>query len=115
MLKQHFNSLLTALVIILLGALWAPNFIPVFETADLRTAQFSESIAYSALFWILWFALFKKVWLSLMLATLPALWWAGSLFLRIKYQVPINQTFLSMILNTPVGEVFDFSLSYGWV
>lgn len=114
MLKQHFNSLLTALVIILLGALWAPNFIPVFETADLRTAQFSESIAYSALFWILWFALFKKVWLSLMLATLPALWWAGSLFLRIKYQVPINQTFLSMILNTPVGEVFDFSLSYGW-
>jgi glucan phosphoethanolaminetransferase (alkaline phosphatase superfamily) len=104
----------TILVAICIFILLAPNFIVVIEASDLRVAEFSEAIAYAVVFWGIWFALCKKAWLAIMLASLPAFWWAASLFVRIKYQVPITQTFLSMVLNTPIREVFDFSLSYGW-
>ncbi|MBK8183923.1 MAG: sulfatase-like hydrolase/transferase [Candidatus Competibacteraceae bacterium] len=104
----------TILIIICVFILLLPNFFAVFEAGDLPAAQFYESIAYGVFFWILWFALWKRAWLAILFASVPALWWAGSLFVRIKYQVPITQTFLSMVLNTPTREFFDFYLSYGW-
>lgn len=81
----------------------------VFNT---REATVLETCAYALFFWGIIYALSHR--LFVIIAWLASLWWVMSLFLTWQSSVKINPTFLGMILNTNLSEIYDFFSTFGW-
>ncbi len=101
------------LVLVSFAALCAPNFIRIQPHTELGDLEYVEAGVYGLCFWLLWFALFRRLWLPLAGAALFLLWWAPALFVRASFHVPITPTFLGMAMDTNAAELRNFLSVYG--
>jgi glucan phosphoethanolaminetransferase (alkaline phosphatase superfamily) len=107
------KKLAYAYVALILFGLLSPNLLDVGSTTVYGQLQYAESIGYGICFWLLWFAIFKRIWLGFAFAVIPALWLFPSIFLRWNYIVPINSTFFGIFADTNWQELYDFSTTMG--
>ena len=81
----------------------------IFGTKDINAL---ETCVYALLFWGAIYALSHRLFVAT--AYLASLWWVMSLFLTWQSSVKINPTFLGMVLNTNLAEIYDFFSTFGW-
>lgn len=63
-------------------ALWAPNFIATWTESPAGMALFIHAVGLGAFFWLLWFALWSRVWLAMAVAAPASLAWPLELWVR---------------------------------
>jgi glucan phosphoethanolaminetransferase (alkaline phosphatase superfamily) len=99
---------------ILFALLHAPNLLFASVDSPAGHLEYVEAIVHGLCFWLLWFALFPRIWMGLLLALIPALWLFPSLYLRWTYQTPITHYFYSMFAETDLQEMYSFVSVFGW-
>ena len=92
-----------------IAILLAPNF----YITDSKAIQLSEQVALAIGFWLAWFAVFKRLWLSVAMATLFIRLAPFSLYLRHQYAIPINPILIGTVLDSNLQEIINFIASYG--
>ena len=97
----------------LFALLCSPNLLFANLVSLAGQLEYREGIIYGLGFWILWFALFPKIWMGLGLALIPAVWLFPSLYLRDTYQAPITSYFYSMFAETDLQELQSFISVFG--
>jgi len=102
------------LLVSLVLALIAPNFMVVRSAANIFEASHTESIAYAICFWALVFAVIPRLWMGLVVVAVCSLWWSLEVFLRLNFAQPVTPTFVGMALDSDVREMSEFLLSTGW-
>ena len=81
----------------------------IFGTRDINAL---ETCVYALLFWGAIYASSHRLFVAT--TYLASLWWVMSLFLTWQSSVKINPTFLGMVLNTNLTEIYDFFSTFGW-
>ncbi len=97
----------------LFALLCSPNVLFASLVSMAGKLEYLEAIVYGVSFWLLWFAMFPKIWMGLGLALVPAIWLFPSLYLRTTYQTPITSYFYSMFAETDVQELHSFVSVFG--
>lgn len=102
------------ILVLLVLALIAPNFIGVRSAANILEASYTENIAYAACFWALVFAVVPRLWMGLVVATVSSLWWSLEVFSRLNFAQPVTPTFVGMAMDADTREIFEFLSTSGW-
>lgn len=94
-------------------ALWAPNFIATWTESPAGMALFIHAVGLGAFFWLLWFALWSRVWLAMALAVPAALAWPLELWVRTTQGTPIRSHVVALTWETGLEEAGGFFVAYG--
>jgi glucan phosphoethanolaminetransferase (alkaline phosphatase superfamily) len=113
-LRRNVEWIAPLLLVLLVLALIAPNFIVVRSAANISEASHTENIAYAICFWALVFAAVPRLWMGLVVVAVCSLWWSLEVFLRLNFAQPVTPTFVGMAMDTDIREVYEFLASAGW-
>lgn len=96
-----------------LAALIAPNLYAVSDRVGNELSTVA-AVAHAAAFWLLWFALFRRVWLAVLAAALLCLWlWPFEIYLRTRFGTSLESTSIAFAAETHPGELAEFIRAVG--
>lgn len=91
------------------GSLASANVLRVSLAGEAGDLQYLEAGLFGVVFFLVWVALFGRVWVAVLLAFLLfAWWWPAELYLRLQYKTPVSSQFVGMALATNAGEFGEF-------
>jgi len=94
-------------------ALWMPSFLAVWHTGAAGFSLFLDAGGLSAFFWLIWFALWSRIWIALAAAIPFALVWPLELWVRVNHGTPISAHIAALVWETGWQEGADFAAVFG--
>ena len=94
--------------------LWIPNSIATWTESPAGMVLFIHAVGLGAFFWLLWFALWSRVWLAMVLAVPAALAWPLELWVRTTQGTPVRSHVVALTWETGLEEAEGFLTAYGY-
>lgn len=93
--------------------LFVPNLVDVFPMTPTGRVDRVETMVLGAVFWLLWFAVWRQLWHALLGAAVLFLpWWPIDIYLRTQVGTPFGRMFAGIVMETHEAELMDFLSSY---
>lgn len=104
-----------AAFIVFFALLLVPNLIDTTSRSPMGDLERIETPVFAVCFWLVWFALFGRLWLGTLIAALAcAWWWPFDLYMRTQFGTPITSTTMAFASETNASEALNFASSSNW-
>ncbi|MCP5217869.1 MAG: phosphoethanolamine transferase [Burkholderiaceae bacterium] len=95
-------------------ALWIPSFFATWRAGPAGLTSFIDSVGLGAFFWLLWFALWSRMWLAMASAIPFALIWPVEMWVRLNFGTPIASHIVAVAWETGWDEGTNFASAFGF-